>query len=185
MRLLLQPWWFRTVCATVLVVVAICIGMVIEGHRFDVPALGVVLIVVASVIVGGVFAVAMGLDRERYLDALSVTTSNTERSEAIAAVWRGPVPDNTRVKEAAGRLASILLSRYISGRSRLFVLYPLLSALWVVLAVSEAMTHHPGRALYNALLAALFVFAMVWSWRSHRRLQNRVDSLFPTQVNSS
>lgn len=148
----------------------------VRGHGFDIPPLGVVLIAAGCLVVAALIAIAWGQERDRYLDALSVTTSKTERMQAIAAVRRGPAPDNPRVREAAARMAQIQLGA-IRGTRIFVVTFSILVAIWVFQAVLAALDNRPGEALLDAGFAALFAFALVSAPWTRRRLQARVETL--------
>ncbi|PEG37749.1 hypothetical protein CQY20_14885 [Mycolicibacterium agri] len=179
---MLLPWWARTVCATGLTWLVAFAGLAVQharGHGFGIPPLGFVLIGAGCLIVAALIAIAWGQDRDRYLDALSVTTSKTERMQAIAAVRRGPVPENPRVREAAARMAQIQLGA-IRGTRIATVTFSLLVAIWLFQGVLAALDHRPGEALLNAGIAALFAFALVSAPWTRRRLQARVETLRST-----
>jgi Flp pilus assembly protein TadB len=191
-RLLMQPWWVRTIAATAILSACVFVGAAIlwfRGDGLDLPVVGTLLIVLGCLVVGGLAGAVVGHHRDLYMAALEVTSTPAERSEAIGSVWRGPIPENPRAREAAGRLTWIHLALHDKNRSAILVLYPLLAALWLFLAVTAGVHHEPGRALWNAIVAGVWVYALVWTLLTERRLRNRVAKINPTwdriQANSS
>jgi hypothetical protein len=119
----------------------------------------------------------LGRQRDLYLDALAVTSTSAERSEAIGSVWRGPIPENPRVREAARRIAEIQLDLHNKNRSMVLIVYPLLAVFSLFLTVTALVDHELGRALWNAAIAGLWAYAAVWTLVTERRVRNRIDNL--------
>jgi Flp pilus assembly protein TadB len=178
-RLLLTPWWVRTLIATVILSACMFAGSAIawSDDGVGLPVGGVVLIALGCLAVGALIGTALGRQRDLYRDALAVTSSSAERSEAINAVWRGPIPVNLRVREAALRLAQIQLDLHSKNRSMVLVVYPLLAVFSLFLTVTALVEHQLGRALWNAAIAALWAYASVWTLLMEKRISNRVEKL--------
>lgn len=179
-RVILAPWWVRALIATAIVGACVFASIVLlwsGDGGFGLPIGGVLLIVLGCLIVGALLGFAMGQQSHLYAEALTVTSTPAERSEAIDAVWRGPIPENSRAREAARRIAQIQMALHDKNRRMIHIVYPLLAVLWVFLTVLAVVNDEPGRALWNAGLAALWTYATVWTLTAERRMQNRVEKL--------
>lgn len=179
-RLLLQPWWLRTVCYAAAVLVTVCaflVGLRWQGGAISVPLLGWLLIAVGAVVVAGLLAVAVGQGREQYVQALGAAHTPDQRSQAITAVWRGPAPADPDVRRAAERLARVQLDAYGKNRRTLIWAY-LLVALSQVAQIGLAFGgDQPRKALLPAVLIAVLIWGGLHGRASHRRLRARIAVL--------
>ena len=180
-RLLLQPWWLRTVYCAALVLVSVCASLAVlrwqGGGTIGVPLLGWLLIMVGVVVVSGLISAAMSQGRDRYMQALSATRTPEERSQAITAVWRGPAPTDPDVRRAAELLARVQLDLNDKKRRTLIWAY-LLVALAQVAQIALAVADDQSReALVPAIIIAVLVLGGLWAWISRRRLQGRIAVL--------
>jgi hypothetical protein len=107
---MLQPWWARALLWAVGVggvfAATKCV-QVLLGRRLD-PWRMVTVVVVLAVLVGLAAAAATHRRHRAYLEALEAL-SPTDQLVAIDASWRGPVPDDIGVRDAAIRAAAIRL----------------------------------------------------------------------------
>jgi hypothetical protein len=188
-RVLLQSWWVRTVYLA-LWCVAGAFGMIalfryqdgISPDPFSLPVPGIVIIAVACVGLAGLLAAVFEQQRNRYHQVLQATTTPAERSQAIAAVWRGPVPDNPRVRDAAGQLAWLQLSGYRKNRKASWIIYPLVVVTWLLGGLDEWSEHDYRRAIVSAVFAGLFLVLFAWLVLARRRLEARVGLLAPVLI---
>jgi hypothetical protein len=184
-RLLLQPWWVRTAYVTLWMIVG-AFGMVaLEGYQhgnaspISVSVPGIVVIVVGCVCVAGLIAAVLGQQRARYLQALQSTSTPAERSQAIAAVRRGPVPGNPRVRDAAVQLVRLQLLAYNKNRKTSRIIYPLVVLLQLPAVFFAWSEHDYRRALTSAAFVAFFVALLAWLVLARRRLAARHALLAP------
>ena len=182
-RLLLQPLWIRTV---------FWIGWILfwvlalaaytrwdhggDANPFTLPMLAIVLIAAGCVGVGALCAVLETSRRNRYLRALDGTVTAVERSQAISAAMRGPMPDNPRVQVAARRVADLQLTAYRKNPQTYRIIYPLLSVVWVVLFGLSVRDPAP-QVVFNGVQAAFWISVTIWIRLSWRRLEHRVELL--------
>ncbi len=138
-RLLLQPLWIRTVFwigSILLWVLALAAYLRWASGRNANPfTLSVPVIALIAAGCGGVGVLCAVLEtsrRNRYLRALDGTVTAAERSQAISAAFRGPVPDDPRLQAAASRVAGLQLAAYRKNPQTYRIVYPLLSVVWVV-----------------------------------------------------
>jgi hypothetical protein len=185
-RLFLQPWWIRTLYSALwcLASAFAAVALIryqdsINPNPFSLPVLGIVLIALACVCLAGLLAAVGGQRRNRYHQALQATSTPVERSQAIAAVWRGPVPDNPRVRDVAGQLAWLQLSAYRKNRKAIRIIYPLVVLIQLWAAVTEWSEHEYHRAIVSAIFAGMFLALFAWSELALRRLTARVALLTP------
>jgi hypothetical protein len=177
---MLAPWWLRMAVTFAFVVVCMAAGVVVARLEDDGPAhlpvLGVVLMVLVSLMLAALIVALMARTGDQYREALGALTPG-ERNEAIRAAWRGPVPDDLRVREAAGRLARLQGSAYSKNRALTLVGYAVMALVFplnIILAVGE---HNSAKALLFSILGVIFVCGAARSWVSQRRLCARVDLL--------
>jgi hypothetical protein len=80
-RVLLAPWWVRTLIATVTLSACVFAGSAIawSDDGVGLPVGGVVLIAVGCLVVGALIGTALGRQRDLYLDALAATSTSAER----------------------------------------------------------------------------------------------------------
>ncbi|WP_375488943.1 hypothetical protein [uncultured Mycobacterium sp.] len=187
-RMLLRPWWVRwlyhAVWALATGFAAVALIQYQSGtmpNPFRLPLPGIAIIAIGCLGVAGLFAAVTGQYRNKYLEALRATVTPAERSQAITAAWRGPVPDNPRVREAAGRLAWLRYSAYRKNRWMFRVLYPVMTLYWLALCAWQA-AHQDRGAVINAILGSLFVYSYVQVWLTQRRIRARIDLLTPNRA---
>jgi hypothetical protein len=153
-----------------------------EAEPAHLPVLGVVMIVLASLVLAALIVALMGRTGDQYRDAVGPLDTPDERNAAIRAAWRGPVPDDPRVREAAGRLARLQCSMYSKNRGLTFVGYAVMAVVFpanVILAVGE---HNSAKALLFSILGLMVVCGAMRSWWLQRRLCTRVDLLTGAQT---
>lgn len=186
-RVLLQPWWVRT---TYLALCSVATGLAaialfryqdsINPNPLSLPVPGIAIIALACVSLAGLVAAVSEQRCIRYRQALQATGTPPERSQAITAVWRGPVPVNPRVRDAAGQLAWLQLSRYRKNRLAYSIVFPLLALMHLLSAVDSWFDHASHRAVVSAIFAVGLLSTFAWVWFARRRLRARVALLAPT-----
>lgn len=179
-RILLAPWWVRMFYTSVIVAVCVFAGLAVarsENRDMRLPALGIALIVIACLVVASLLTAAAGQSRDKYVEALGPVLTPDERNDAIRAAWRGPIPDNPRVRDAAGRLA-LLYSSALQRRRGLEITGYVLMAIVFPLNVATALADDkPVRAVLFAILGALVVGGAVWQRSQMRRARDRASRL--------
>jgi hypothetical protein len=176
----LALWTFATAFA---VIALIRYQQGIDPNPLSLPVPAIATIGVACVGLTGLFAALGEHRRNRYRQALQATSTAAESSEAVTAVWHGPVPDDPRVRDAAGQLARLKLSAYRKNRLAYWLSYPLLVLIWLWSAVDNWVDHEPDRAITSAILAGGLLVMSAWLWIARRRLEARVALLAPTLIN--
>jgi hypothetical protein len=184
-----SPRWMRTVY---LALWSLAIGFAAialvrfqqssDPNPFSLPVPAIATIAMACVGLAGLLATLGEQRRNRYRQALQATSTPAESSQAIAAIWRGPVPDNPRVRHAAGQLAWMQLSAYRKNRLVYWLSYPLLLLIWLWSAVDNWVEHEADRAIVSTIFAAGLLVMSTWLWLARRRLEARVTLLAPTLI---
>jgi hypothetical protein len=188
-RILLHPWWARTVTFALWVVFLFAMvpffryQIGIGPNPLSVSTTLITITAVACIGVAGLLTALAEKQRNLYRDALNGLATAEEKSQAITALWRGPTPDNPRVREAAGRLAWLRLKPFRKNRRTYRVWYPLLAVLWVALFAVSFITGS-RQMLIQGIVAALFVWQSVWALLSWRRLEARLSLLDPSLLNA-
>jgi hypothetical protein len=154
----------------------------IDPNPLSLPVPAIATIAVACVGLAGLLAAVREQRRNRYRQALQATSTPAESSQAITAIWRGPVPENPRVRHAAGQLAWLQLSAYRNNRLVYWLSYPLLVLIWLWSAVDSWVDHESDRAIVAAILAGGLLVMFAWLWLVRRHLEARVALLTPTLI---
>jgi hypothetical protein len=145
-----------------------------QGSDVRVPPLGVALIALCCLGLAVLFAALMGQSRRPYLDALEHLRTPGERSRAIGAMWRGPVPSEPAVRRAAGLLARAHLGALRKNRHVYLWAYPLLTLSFVAQIVVAVADDEPRTALLPAVVVIMLVGSSAWTWWFCRRLDSRI-----------
>jgi hypothetical protein len=184
-----RPRWARTVYLALLFVPTgfTAIALIryrqsIDPNPFNLPVPTIAIIAVTCMGLARLLAAVGEQRRNRYHQALQATSTPAESSQAITAIWRGPVPDNPRVRHAAGQLAWLQLSAYRKNRLAYWLSYPLLVLIWLWSAVDNWVDHESDRAIVSAMLAGGVLIMFGWLWLARRRLEARVALLAPTLI---
>lgn len=154
----------------------------VDPNPLALPLTAIATIAVACVGLAGLLAAVREQQRNRYRQALHDMSTPAESSQAITAIWRGPVPDNPRVCHAAGQLAWLQLSAYRKNRLVYWLSYPLLLLIWLWSAVDNWVDHESDRAIVSAILAGGLLVIFAWLQLAQRRLAARVALLAPTLI---
>jgi hypothetical protein len=187
-RLLLQPWWLRTVYYTAVVSVTVCTflaGLRWQGASIDVPLPGLALMLVGAVALAGLLAAAVGPLRDRQFDALRDARTPDQRSKAIAAVWRGLAPSDPAIRRAAELRAHVRLDAYGKNRHTLLWAYPLVVLGQVPQIVIALGDDQPRKVLLPALIIVMVGWAFLSGWKSRRRLKARIAVLADAPTNGA
>jgi hypothetical protein len=181
--------WVRTVhvalgsLATSFAVIALIrYQQSMDPNPLSLPVPAIAFIAMACAGLAAVLAAVGEQRRNRNRLALQTTSTPAESSQAISAMWRGPVPDNPRVRYAAGQLAWLQLSTYRKNRLAYWVSYPLLVLIWLWSAIDNWVDHESDRAIVSAILAGGFLVMSAWLWLARRRLKARIALLAPTLI---
>jgi hypothetical protein len=184
-----SPRCLRTVCLVLLFVPTSFAAIALIRYRqnmdpnpFSLPVPTIAIIALSCVGLASLLAAVGEQRRNRFRQALHATSTPLESSQAITAIWRGPVPDNPRVRDAAGQLAWLQLSAYRKNRLAHWLSYPLLVLIWLWSAVDNWVDHESDRAIVSAILAGGLLIMSGWLWLARRRLEARVALLAPTLI---
>jgi hypothetical protein len=183
-RLLLQPWWVRALYMGLWCVASALATVALIRYQhggnpnpLDLPVPGFVIIMVACLGLAGLLAAVGAQQRERYRQALQATSTPAERSQAITAVRRGPIPDNPRVRDAARQLAWLQLSAYRKNQKTSWIVYPLVVVVWLFGAVTEWFERDFHQAISSLIFAGMFLVLLAWVVLRRRRLTARIALL--------
>jgi hypothetical protein len=183
---LLLPWWLRTMVVAALVGGGVFVGVAYARYESDgapVPAAGIALMALGSLALAALIAAALGQGRDSYLEALSATSTPEERSQAIRAAWRGPIPELERVRQAAARLVTGRLDGVRKNWAAFNLIYPAMAVFWLWMAARDFAGHRRD-GLLHATVALPLLWSTGWSWVSRRRLQSRLVRLRRTVVDA-
>jgi hypothetical protein len=187
-RLLLQPWWLRTVYYTAAVSVTVCTFLAVlrwQSTAMSAPLPGLALIVIGAVALAGLLAAVVAPWRDRQLHALRDIPTPDQRSQAITAVWRGPAPTDPDVRRTAELLARVRLDAYSKNRRTLMWVYPLLAFAQVGPIVIALGDDQPRKALLPVVIVVTLAWATVSGWNSPRRLRAQIAVLADVPTNSA
>jgi hypothetical protein len=178
-RFLLLPWWLHTVVLTVFIWAGAVVAvryMGQESGEAHVPALDVALIGLGAVALAALMATVLRQTRDRYFARLSALSTPEQRSQALRAAWRGPVPENAGVRQAAERLVADRLDNLRRSWLLVNLCYPAFAVFWLWMATYDS-AHHLGQRLLHGALALMFLWSTAWSWVWRRRLRTRLALL--------
>ncbi|MEZ0364894.1 hypothetical protein ACAG26_14485 [Mycobacterium sp. pUA109] len=174
-RVSLWPWWARFVilaclCAAGLSLLA-AFGSV--GGSWSQAAPGIALV---SLAVGAVGTAASQRGHRAYTDAVD-GLSAADRSAALTALLRGPLPTAPAVRAATTRVGKVYLDAAERSWSMIVVTAPILILLFAVVAVAEVQAGEPTAAAPYGVLALLIAAGTAWSWYMPRQVRRRLDLL--------
>jgi hypothetical protein len=155
----------------------------IDPNPLGLPVPAIAVVGVTCVGLAGLVAAVGEQRRDRDRQAQQATSTPAESSQAITAIWRGPIPDDPRVRHAAGQLAWQQLSAYHKNRLAYWLSYPLLVLIWLWSAADNWTKHASDRAIVSAVFAVGLVATSGCLWLARRRLEARVTLLTPTLIN--
>ena len=163
-RTLLQPFWLRAIVAACPLAVALTVVFVMIGDRgywrWELGLSG------AAVLLAGLMGAGLTQPEHRaYTEAMDELPAE-ERSAAVIAIWRGPVPEDVRVRAAAIRVGTVYLSK---SRRKNHVAIGFL----VLLHCMRSATTHAYGALACAVCAVVAIVASIryTSGRIERRME--------------
>jgi uncharacterized membrane protein len=178
--MLLAPWWVR-MAYTFVVVAALALGGVwfarLEGATTSLPWQGVALILLVCLAIAALLVALSNQTRPRYVEALEPVTTAAERTEAIRAARRGPIPENPRVRDAARRLAVLYSAPPGRNRRLTIVGYVAMAIVFPLNVVTALVDDKPVRAALFAVLGLIVVWGAVQERRTLRRAKDRVRQL--------
>jgi hypothetical protein len=181
-RFVLKPWWARALIAAfgcgIVRTASWCLrGLLLDSHGRS--SFAIAGSVAAVVILGLLLAAVTIRSHAAYTEALAGLDSS-QRSAAVGASLRGPVPADPRVRDAAIRVAERVASSAHAWRRRYLILLAL-----VVLGVGLrlAMDGWPIRWDQDDwILGALFIGAAAVSWWRSISARNRLQVLRSTHA---
>ena len=188
-RILLKPWWARTLAVAgvdaVLGAVDWCArwlggDQLADDHYHNVYTLAVQ--VAAILIFGLVVAGCTGNSHLAYSTALA-GLDPVQRSAAVDASFRGPVPVDARVRDAAIRVA---LRRLCVARFWR-VMWLVLLGLWVPLVavvLVRGETRSLNLHLEDGINFAVLLYLTVAAWHVSLSVKHRLQTLGQTQIQS-
>jgi hypothetical protein len=177
MRLLLTPWWVRTlVMAGVLVLTSSWRGEPVWSPGDTVSLWAIALPAAGCLVLGGLIAAVLTQSRNAYARLLDDLPTG-KWPQAYTATFRGPVPADADVRAAAARVAQAQLERGRESGSHRWL--PIIASAVVFFAEVFSLSTADGArdAAYHALIAALFGYVMFFWWYGPRRTRRRLELL--------
>ena len=165
-RVLLQPFWIRAAVAACPLAVAMGVVFALIGDagfwRWELGFTG------AVVLLAGLMAAGLTQPEHRaYTEAVDELPAE-QQSAAVIAMWRGPIPADAQVREAAIRVGQVYLAK---SRRKNHVAIGFL----VLLHCIRIATTHAYGALVGIVCAAVALMALIRY--TSRRIERRMELL--------
>ena len=188
-RMMLKPWWARVVawaCVLAAVIAVIECGSWLAGQPVQNPWRTIATISALAVPFAVVMAAATDPVHRAYTKALEGLPSR-DGSAAIVAIWRGPIPTDPRVRDAAIRVGEIRIdearrfnrflrrfARFATAGFGLIVGWGAIELLLGATGIAEPFR----RGDLNLLVpAAVFFVWGLWTLYAPRRIERRIEVL--------
>ncbi|MGO9506971.1 MAG: hypothetical protein ACLPXZ_06350 [Mycobacterium sp.] len=166
-RILLKPWWVRAQVSAGVFAVVVAAGWCARGLPPDPHESWLFTLAkhTASIVIFGLLAAAFTSNLHNVFTNALAGLDPAQRSAAVDASLRGPVPEDARVRDAAIRVAGC---RIYSARSWRVMLVLIIVVAAVPLAAGAWPSWDPQDWIYAA--AILGATAAAWyEWLSARR----------------
>jgi hypothetical protein len=171
-RIALMSWWARALTAASPLAVVVAAGWCARGLADDPPESWQLTLAkhVASIAIFGLFAAACTTNLHKDVTNALVGLDAAQRTTAIDASLRGPVPEDARVRDAAIKVAGC---RIYSSRSwRIIFIFIVLGA-GVAVATDAWQSWH----LRDWINAAAVLGVTATAWHECVSAQRRINTL--------
>ena len=173
-RISLLAWWARAAVYACWTLLAVAVTAIILWPNRDLESSPgrVVAVGSESLITGALLATTT----RRLHDAYTATLSRippTDRSAAITAIWRGPIPIDPAARDTAAQVGEIYLGALPSSEA-------FCTAVVVGVGAVPAQGTHASLAALGSYLAVCAVAGVLWVLYAMRRVGRRVSMLTDT-----
>jgi len=171
-RIVLKPWWTRALTAAGVFAIVVAAGWCARGLPADPPESWLFTLAkhIASIMIFGLLAAAFTSNSHNvYTNALA-GLDPAQRSAAVDAAFRGPVPGDARVRDAAIRVAGCRIYSARSWRVMLILTVPAAGA-------AVATDAWQSWSLRDWICAAAVLGVTASAWYEWLRAQHRIQTL--------
>lgn len=135
-----------------------------------------VVIAAVSLLAAAVITAATQRTHRAYREAVD-GLSSADRSAAIAALHRGPLPKKPRLRAATTRVGKVYLDSAAQAWSTIIVTAPILILLFTVVVIAQIQAGLWLAAVPFGVLALLIAIGTWWCWYQPRVVRRRLDSM--------